>query len=216
MQRTPMFMKERAQRRTAIPCKRAGRGFTVLEVLIGVLLMTVGLLAVFAMQATAIQTNRASYDLRAATELAETTLERLQRDALMWGQSGDPGDYGAGAWVNGAMGTTITDTWAFPPRPAGVAGGRQPTWNDLGLAQDDVARWNDYRGRNSKFCLNYLADWLRGPTFARVTVMVRWPRNRAGEQALRNDCSRLTALNDAVLLRDFYEVRATGPVRMPQ
>ena len=216
MQRIPTMKEERVPRRAFRPRRKTGQGFTILEVLIGVLLMTVGLLAVFAMQVTAIQTNRVSYDLRAATELAETTLERLQRDALMWGQSGDPGDYGSGAWLNGAMGTTTTDKWAFPPKPVGVAGGRQPTWNDLGLAQDDAAQWNDYRGRNSKYCLNYLADWLRGPTFARVTVMVRWPRNRAGEQALRNDCSRLTALNDDVLLRDFYEVRATGPVRMPQ
>ena len=216
MQPKHMYREQVAGRTAARLRGQARRGFTVLEVLIGVLLMTVGLLAVFAMQITAIETNRASYDLRAATELAETTLERIQRDSLMWGQSGDPGDYGAGAWLNGAMGTTITDTWAFPPRPAGVSGGRQPTWNDMGLAQDDAARWNDYRGRNSKFCVNYLADWLRGPTFARVTVMVRWPRNRGGEQALRNDCSRLNGLAEAVLLRDFYEVRATGPVRMPQ
>lgn len=216
MQQMPVLREARVACRTVGPCRKAGRGFTILEVLIGVLLMTVGLLAVFAMQVTAIQTNRVSYDLRAATELAETTLERLQRDALMWGQSGDPGDYGAGAWLNGAMNTTVTDTWADPPKPAGVAGTRVPTWNDLGLAQDDAAIWSDYRGRNSKYCLNFLADWLRGPTFARVTVMVRWPRNRTGEQALRNDCSRLAALDDAVLLRDFYEVRATGPVRMPQ
>lgn len=216
MQSKHTYREQVAGRTPGRPRGRGQRGFTVLEVLIGVLLMTVGLLAVFAMQITAIETNRASYDLRAATELAETTLERIQRDSLMWGQSGDPGDWGAGAWLNSAMGTTVTDTWAFPPRPAGITGGRQPTWNDLGLAQDDAARWNDYRGRNSKYCVNYLADWLRGPTFARVTVMVRWPRNRAGEQALRNDCSRLNSLNEAVLIRDFYEVRATGPVRMPQ
>jgi hypothetical protein len=216
MQPKHMYREQVAVRAAARLRGRDQQGFTVLEVLIGVLLMTVGLLAVFAMQITAIETNRASYDLRAATELAETTLERIERDSLMWGQSGDPGDYGGGAWLNGAMGTTVTDTWAFPPRPAGVIGGRQPTWNDMGLAQDDAARWNDYRGRNSKFCVNYLADWLRGPTFVRVTVMVRWPRNRGGEQALRNDCSRLNELTEAVLLRDFYEVRATGPVRMPQ
>jgi type II secretory pathway pseudopilin PulG len=209
----PAMSAPRRARRT----RMTGRGFTILEVLIGVLMLTIGIVAIFAMQATAIQTNRASYDLRAATELAETTLERIQRDSLMWGQSGNPGDWGAGSWLVSALSTTATDgTFGWPPRPANVTGGRQPTFNDLGLSADDVSTVRDARGRNSRFCVDYVAEWLRAPTFARVTVRVRWARNRLGEQALRNDCTRMIPLTEAVQRQNFYEVRTTGVVRMPQ
>jgi type II secretory pathway pseudopilin PulG len=193
--------------------RRSSGGFTILEVLLAVLVLSVGFIGVFGMQTVAIQTSRAGTDLRMATELAETTLERFQKDAMSWGQSGNPGDWGTGTWLRTALGTAgDDDAWAWPPTPQGVSN-RVPAFNGLGLAERDTGSALTYTNRNNRFCVDYQADWLRGASFARVTVRVRWPRNVAGQAGVSDDCARLWELEDAILARDFYEVRVTGIVR---
>lgn len=197
-------------------CRRpeqGAAGFTILEVLIAVLVLAIGFIGILGMQSVAIQTSRASSDLRVATEIAETTMERIQRDAQMWGQTGSPGDWGPGRWLNSALGSAGTDTWAWPPRPEGTAS-REPAFNGLGLAERDSAASPDYTNRNNRFCVDYRTDWLRGATFARITVRVRWARNSDGEARLLNNCGNLAQADAAELLRNFYQVRVTGVVRM--
>lgn len=60
-------------------------GFTMVEMLIAILLMTVGLLAVLTMQDVALNANSISMRLTVATSLAQEALE----DILSW-QSNDP------------------------------------------------------------------------------------------------------------------------------
>lgn len=209
-------MKDRTNRTPVV--RRRGRvssgGFTILEVLLAVLVLSVGFIGVFGMQTVAIQTSRAGTDLRMATELAETTLERFQKDALAWGQTGNPGDWGSGRWLQTVLETAgADDTWAWPPTPAGVTTGRVPAFNGLGLAERDSGSAMSYTNRNNRFCVDYQADWLRGASFARITVRVRWPRNVAGQAGVANDCSRLAAIEDEIVARNFYEVRVTGMVR---
>lgn len=197
-------------------CRRPGRGaegFTILEVLIAVLVLAIGFVGILGMQSVAIQTSRASSDLRVATEIAETTMERIQRDAQMWGQTGSPGDWGPGTWLNSALATAGTGNWAWPPRPAGTSS-REPAFNGLGLAEQDSTPAPDYTNRNNRFCVDYQTDWLRGATFARITVRVRWARNGDGEARLLNNCGNLAQADAAELLRNFYQVRVTGVVRM--
>jgi type IV pilus assembly protein PilV len=193
--------------------RRGDEGFTILEVLIAVLVLAIGFIGILGMQSVAIQTSRASSDIRVATEIAETTMERMQRDAQMWGQTGSPGDWGPGAWLNSALTEAGTGNFAWPPRPAGTSG-REPAFNGLGLAQQDTTPSPDFTNRNNRFCVDYQTDWLRGATFARITVRVRWPRNGDGEAAVLNNCGNLEGLTAAILLRDFYQVRVTGIVRM--
>jgi type II secretory pathway pseudopilin PulG len=193
------------------PLHRAG--YTILEVLIGVLVMAIGIVGVLAMQTTSVQASRAAYDARIATELAETVLERIQRDSLLWGQDGNPGNWGSGAWLNSALTGTVTNTWELPPTPVGTVG-RSPTFNDLGLAERDTGQGAEITRRNTRFCVDYQAQWLRGATFARIVVRVRWPRGREGQGVLRNDCTRILALEDQVNRRAFYETRVVGVARM--
>lgn len=186
-------------------CKRrnvqaSARGFTILEVLIGVVVMTIGMIGIFGMQALAIQTNRAAYDMRVATELAETTLERISRDTMQW--------TAAGAWPANTYleaGMLGPGEWSAPPEVGTL------TFNDLGLPALTEANRADRRQveRNSRYCLNYRTDWVRAPRLLRVEVRVTWPRTAAGEATLLSDCSNLTGLDDVVLTRNFQTVQVT-------
>jgi hypothetical protein len=166
----------------------------------GVLVMTIGMIGIFGMQSLAIQTNRAAYDMRVATELAETTLERLSRDTMQW--------TAAGAWPANTYleeGMRDVGAWTAPP----VVG--TLTFNDLGLPGVTAANTADQRqvDRNSRYCLNYRTDWVRAPRLIRVEVLVTWPRTAAGEAILLGDCSNLVDLDAALLQRNFQTVQVT-------
>jgi prepilin-type N-terminal cleavage/methylation domain-containing protein len=60
-----------------IPLKTASAGFTMVEVLIALAIFSIGILAVFAMQTTAINQNAAARMQSEATGVAVHTMERL-------------------------------------------------------------------------------------------------------------------------------------------
>jgi prepilin-type N-terminal cleavage/methylation domain-containing protein len=61
----------------ALPTKTASAGFTMVEVLIALAVFSIGILAVFAMQTTAINQNAAARMQSEATGVAVQTMERL-------------------------------------------------------------------------------------------------------------------------------------------
>jgi len=61
----------------ALPTKTASAGFTMVEVLIALAVFSIGILAVFAMQTTAINQNAAARMQSEATGVAVHTMERL-------------------------------------------------------------------------------------------------------------------------------------------
>lgn len=194
------------------------RGFTILEVLIGVGILTIGLLGIFMLQLTAIATNRSSYDIRIATELAETTIERLKRDSTMW--QGD-GMWEGGTWLDSALTCTspgFTSDGAplcAPPRPDGAT--VEPTYNDMmlpratsGVLPAGQARFAE---KNSRYCVHYATRWVVPSSLAVVQVRVSWPRNSDGEAAVLGDCARMNSISRSDFNRNFYAVSLTGMVR---
>lgn len=184
--------------------RQAEAGFTILEVLIGVLVLTIGMIGIFGMQAMAVQTNRAAYDMRVATELAETALERLNLDTMEW--------TAAGAWPNASYlerGMTSEAAWTSPPFPNDD--GDVPTFNDLGLPAFSDGTLADVRQgqRNSRFCMRYRLSWIRAPRLIRAEVQVNWPRTRAGEEILGTNCTNLESVEPEVIERNFQTVQAT-------
>jgi type IV pilus assembly protein PilV len=57
-------------------------GFTMIEVLVAVVIITVGLLAVDGMQTSAVLGNRSSNNLTIATQLAEEMVDRIRANAI--------------------------------------------------------------------------------------------------------------------------------------
>jgi type IV pilus assembly protein PilV len=62
----------------AVPMNGGERGFTLLEILIGISIFAVGVLAVATMQISAIRNNRLGNEVTQATFLAEDKLEELK------------------------------------------------------------------------------------------------------------------------------------------
>ncbi|MBN2255859.1 MAG: prepilin-type N-terminal cleavage/methylation domain-containing protein [Deltaproteobacteria bacterium] len=60
---------------------RRNKGFTLIEVMIALFILSVGLLAVATMQISAIRGNRMGNDITQATFLAEDTLEQLKNSS---------------------------------------------------------------------------------------------------------------------------------------
>jgi type IV pilus assembly protein PilV len=98
---------------------RGERGFALLEILIGISLFTIGVLAVATMQISAIRGNRLGNEVTQATFLAEDKLEELKNSADIASESDDSDQQGVftRTWqISPATGdsqlVTITVAWA--------------------------------------------------------------------------------------------------------
>ena len=178
------------------------RGLTLIEVLISVLIMSIGLLAVVAMQGATVMSNMTSQDVRSATALAETLIERVKRDAVSWnaGNLSDAPPAGtllATAWA--VEGQPTPADWVMLPASSGAAVNSR--FNDLALPGDanapgmssTAARFATTR---SRYCAEFrVRDVGRNMSNATspvdslmIQVRIFFPRDDAGE-ALLSDCS---------------------------
>ena len=88
----------------AMHTNRGERGFALLEILIGISLFTIGVLAVATMQISAIRGNRLGNEVTQATFLAEDKLEELKNSADIASESDDSDQQGV-----------FTRTWQISP-----------------------------------------------------------------------------------------------------
>lgn len=183
--------------------RRLARGFTILEVLIGVVVLSIGMIGILGMQTVAVVTNRVSYDARVATELAEMTLEQCKRDAQSWVTVGG---WPVGSWLDRAM--SVPGNWVTPPPTTGAVA---PIFNDLAVQRGTTD--GPISERNSRFCIRYRASQVGAANLARLEVDTAWPRNRAGEGVLgTGGCAGVLAALEGAGGTNFLTVRVTGIV----
>src|SRR5690554_5375701 len=72
------------------PQRRAQRGFSLIELLIAMLLMSVGVMATIAMQFVSLGGYTASREVTGATEMARQVEARIRAEALAWNGIMDP------------------------------------------------------------------------------------------------------------------------------
>jgi prepilin-type N-terminal cleavage/methylation domain-containing protein len=75
------------------------RGYTMVEVMAALAILTVGASGVIAMQKATQLANQSARNLATATAVAETWVERLRADALMWNNPGGVPDIADTTWV---------------------------------------------------------------------------------------------------------------------
>jgi prepilin-type N-terminal cleavage/methylation domain-containing protein len=142
---------------------RARRGFTLVEVMMAISVMTVGAVALFSMQSITAEGARRSRRLTTATEINRFWIERVKLEAVRWGPSASlaitwldviPAANGASSdWFlpesRGAGDTLVTaasDWYGAPmdiPSGAGVAPAPYCTslrWTRMATGTDEVAR----------------------------------------------------------------------------
>lgn len=159
---------------------RASRGYTILEVMIALTLITLGVSGVVAMQKVTTVANRDARNLAVANQIARTWLDRLRTDAVAWNLPSPtvPGGNDLTTdtlWlkqIDGAM------TW-FQPETVTDWGGAAFDMNgtDVSEIEDAVPM----------YCTNVRLQWIYGPPTSepppyliRAEVRVFWLREGAG------------------------------------
>lgn len=72
-------MTNRTSRQDSVDAKKGGQGFTLLEVLISIVILSVGLLGMAALAVGIINANRFNSEMTTATTLAQDKMEDIQR-----------------------------------------------------------------------------------------------------------------------------------------
>lgn len=193
---------------------RRARGYTVIEVMIAVTLITLGVSGVVALQKVTTVANRDAQSLAIANQIARTWLDRLRTDAVAWNLPSPSNPTGKDIdsdtqWlkmVDGAAG------WF---QPAYVEGWGGPAFDQFGT---DVSNTED----PPKYCTHIRLQWLYGPpdihpppNLLRAEIRVFWlrdgvalPEGMSGICDPSADPDQLGALTDT-----FHFVYATSAIK---
>jgi len=153
------------------------KGFSLIEVLVAVLVSSIGFAAIFALQVRTMQGNISSREQSAAMVLAESGLETLRAESYRWRTAELPDD--------GLLNVDPSQWHTLTPSPVDHSG--------LPLAFGAAAGSNLSRQR---FCMHYWFQELTGAYEQMLNVRVRviWPRNPADTTGLAGACREAGAL----------------------
>jgi len=146
--------------------KRHQAGFTLIEVMIAIGIMTVGSLGILSMHHAVSGANRSAHEMNTALAITERWMERIERDSLSWSEPG----------INSS---TLTGTTYFAPLANTTSG---TDWLTPTPASSDESYAADYFGNDgsdrgpTKYCTNMRMRWLRQGRSARVDVRTFWYR----------------------------------------
>jgi hypothetical protein len=157
----------------------------MVEVVIAMTLFAIGGAGVLAMQGASVKGHADARNLSTATNVSRVWLERLRRDALIWGTpdlNGTPRTLAATRWMQGANGAASTG-WITP------ANASVTQWVNAGTGERQSPAF-DVRGVDQPegdekvfFCTQYRLEAVQfnpgtaEPKLVRAEVRVFWPRN---------------------------------------
>jgi type II secretion system protein I len=161
--------------------RRAYTGFTLIEVMVALAVMTISAMALMSMQGQAARANGHARDLTAAAQIAQTVIERLKMDALAW-RSIVPGvnDITTTQWLNATGQGNPGDFITFTVKPPFVRGGNSVTISNAfnqfgedvvvaGASADQLA--------SVKFCTSLRLLWIYNTNrVLRADVRVWWTK----------------------------------------
>ena len=141
-------------------------GFTLIEVMIAIGIMTVGSLGILSMHQALGQANRNALEMNTALAITERWVERIERDSLTWTEAGQASASLTGTTYLSPLAATVTQTDWFRPAPVvdGESYGADHFGNDIAL------------GEAAKFCTNIRLSWVRLGNSARVDIRTYWYR----------------------------------------
>ncbi len=176
--------------RVAPPRRPERAGFTLLEVMIAVGLMTVGALAIMAMQQAATRGNVEARQIGTATEITSRWIERLRRETLRWNAVGtSPADLGDGGLLAALVGPMNEDdpddetdnvAWQAIPVDGTLTGDIGPAFDWTGLPVPNVAPDEDDPTDAVRYCTYVQLTWVREGSLMRADVLTWWHRRGAG------------------------------------
>ena len=164
------------------PRKRAG--YTLVEIMMAIAVMTAGTAGIFALQRAATVGNLEARQMSTATLIARTWLERLKRDALRWT---------AGGTTAASVNLTNTTYLASVPAPAAV-----PAWfTPIPASLVTESYGFDHFGRDItppsaliEYCTQMRLQWVYPGQTIRGDVRVWWHRYSSGSDTNVGDASQ--------------------------
>lgn len=193
------------QRRTRRP------GYTMIEVMMAIGVMTVGSMGIYALQQAVLRGNQEARQMTVATNLAYSWANRLKRDALTWNTEGAGGLTNT-TYLSGVPLSPEVGEWVLP---VPVTSAESYAFDYLG---------NDTRAEGDiMYCTNVRLRWAVPDQAIRADIRVWWARASAGSSdettdmnlydlcvegtadgvsdEISEDASRLRAVYDSVVLR---------------
>jgi prepilin-type N-terminal cleavage/methylation domain-containing protein len=187
-------------------------GYTAVEVLMAITVMSIGAAAVMSMQKASMQGNLDARKTDVANAIARTWVERIKRDAMEWTAPGPTTGTTPNLSSTAAIiqyGITNSGKWFLPNQYLALAGtpplspgfdilGRDLIAGDLGTAL---------------FCANARLVWLVINEMARVDVRVLWARGIANSPPTGGICNNTLATSDAPDPLVYHAIYVTTAVR---
>lgn len=162
------------------------RGYTVVEVMMALVVLTLGAVGVVAMQRAVAMGNTNARNLATANGIAQSWVERLRADAQVWNDQGGTPDISDTGWLNTA-GTSPPAAGAGWTTPATIAyGAGTPAGTDTAdIMGADLLRPADATSFGVAYCTQIrLTRFANAPSGAlasyyklvRIEVRVIWDR----------------------------------------
>jgi prepilin-type N-terminal cleavage/methylation domain-containing protein len=170
--------------------KRSTRGYTLVEVMTAVVVMTIGATGILAMQGASVHSNQDAQETATAVNFGTTWLERVKRDARLWVAPGNAALATTSYLRRGVPTTETASAWFVPVRDATDVANSLQTFGSpaANLQGFDVYPVNGAYA-NVFFCANLRMTVVHaynplGPSVnplsdadsVRVDVRVWWPR----------------------------------------
>jgi prepilin-type N-terminal cleavage/methylation domain-containing protein len=160
--------------------KRKQRGYTMIEVLMSLSVMTVGAMGVMALQKATKRGNLEARQMTVATNVARQWIERLRRDSLNWTAGA-----GSGATVDLTRSLYIKETptdgtasgWMTPIPPAGS--GESYAFDHFG---NDTLNGSG-NTLTAMYCVNVNYQWVFPGQAIRADVRVWWYRQSESQNS---------------------------------
>jgi len=155
------------------------QGFTLVEVMVALGVMTISAMGLFALQGQATRANGRARDVTMATQIAQNVIERLKMDGLAWNTitPGDVTDLGATAYLNAVDTATAGAFVPLLERTDPRGGSSVVLSNAFDIFGSDVATTGASAAQlaSIKYCASIRLSWVY-PTrrVMRADVRVWW------------------------------------------
>ena len=145
---------------------RTTSGFTLIEVMIAIGIMTVGSLGILSMHHAVSGANRTAHEMNTAISITERWVERIDRDALAWSEEGiNTSALNSTDYLKELAGSQASTGW-FTPSPSDTSESFRFDY----FGRDDPG------GSSTKYCVNLQMSWVRPGSSARVDIRTFWYR----------------------------------------
>jgi len=151
-------------------------GFTLIEVMVALSIMTVGAMGIMALQQAATRGNMEARQMTVASQLTRLWLERVRTDALRWNSKNVPSGLATTDYLKRLPTAAGTSGWFTPSPPP--ASGEQYAFDYFGR---DTSTLNRY------YCTHLRLTWLAIGDSARVEARTFWRRRANGTDSSYGD-----------------------------